>query len=218
MTWLDDFKKKEQRAMAEKARMAQEAESLARIEREMEWTIRRENHIKIVNFAATSSVETYLLEFANEIMIWHPNCASKASISRGMVFWEQKNPLITPLWIKDKKVKPEILKNFSYKPDQVLRMLYWPVYLYSQTATWVPRSDNDPGIRTTRFGFFFSITENGLFFDSVGSNDSAGSMNINDKTQIQEKIIDSFENSTPMRSIYLDETDKTKLVLPIDPK
>jgi hypothetical protein len=105
--------------------------------------------------------------------------------------------------MKDRKVKPEILQNFSYKPDQVLKMLYWAVYLYSTTETWPPRSDNDTGERTTRFGFIFSVTENGLFFGASDHKQSVNSININDKTQIQEKIIQSFENTHPMGSIYL---------------
>jgi hypothetical protein len=97
MTWLDNFKKKEQRAIEERARAHREAEDLAKKEREKVWTVRRENHIKIVNYATTSNIETYLLEFANEIMAWHPKCASNASVSREMIFWEQINPLTAHL-------------------------------------------------------------------------------------------------------------------------
>lgn len=193
MSWLDDFKKKEQRAVEESARVAREAEALAKKERDNMLAVLRENHIKIVNCAASSNIETYLLEFANEMMAWHPKCASDASVSRGMFFLEQKSPLTVDLWKKGKKVKPELLKNFSFKHDQVLTMLYWSVYLYSVESTWTPRSDNDSGRSTTRYGFFFSVTESGLFFEfrDEQRNDHREPIS---KAQIQEKIIQSFEN------------------------
>ena len=203
MTWLDDFKNKEQRAIDESTRVVLEKEASAKKDREKEWRIRFENHSKIIDCAVNSNIETYLLDFAKEIMVWHPKCAIDASLSRGMDFWEKKNTLTLLLWKKYPIIKPKLLENFSYEPDQILKRLYWTVYLYSETAVWKPRFDNDPGKRTTYYGFVFSITENGLFFGPDNYKQSVSAMNVDNKKQIQEKIIQAFERANPIDFVYL---------------